>query len=67
MHKLINKQKEKTIVNFSSCGPIFGCHFFGGFDLAICDQSNSREDSFANIGNSYCNDAHYPKGQSSSW
>ncbi len=62
MHKLINKQKEKTIYNHSSLGPIFG----GGHDLCICDQSNSKN-SWANIGNSYCNDAHYPQGQSSSW
>ncbi len=58
MHKLINKQKEKTIQNHSSWGPIFG----GGFDLSIWDKSNSRKDSYANIGFSYCNDAHYPYG-----
>ncbi len=63
MHKLINKQKEKTIRNYSSYGPTFG----GGYDLSICDQSNSDKDSYADIGNSYCNDAHYPKGQPSSW
>ncbi len=63
MHKLINKQKEKTIRNYSSWGPTFG----GGSDLIIFDQSNSSKDSYANIGVSYCNDAHYPKGQSSSW
>ncbi len=63
MHKLINKQKEKTIKNHSTFGPTFG----NGSDLIIFDQSNSSEDSFANIGKSYCNDAHYPYGQSSSW
>ncbi len=63
MHKLINKQKEKTIENLNYMGPRFG----DGPDLFICDQSNSRKSSYANIGKSYCNDAHYPKGQSSSW
>ncbi len=56
MHKLINTQKEYCIVNKSSIGPTFG----GGHDLIICDQSNSKNHSFANIGNSYCNDAQYP-------
>ncbi len=63
MHKLINKQKKKTISNHSSCGPSFGA----GSDLFICEQSNSGEKSCGNIGYSYCNDAQYPKGQFSSW
>ena len=63
MHKLINKQKEKTIGNHSLCGPTVG----GGLDLYICDQSNIIDKSYANIGYSYCNDAHYPYNQSSSW
>ena len=58
MHKLINKQKEKTIGNKSSYGPIFGA----GHDLYICDQSNIYNDSYANVGYSYCNDDHYPYG-----
>ena len=63
MHKLINKQKEKTIRNDSSYGPTFG----NGSDLYICDQSNSSKYSYANIGVSYRNDAHYPFDKSSSW
>ncbi len=63
MHKLINKQKEKTIMNGSLLGPTFG----NGYDLFICDQSNSTQLSGANIGKSYCNDAHYPYDKSSSW
>ncbi len=68
MHKLINIRKEKTIWNYSSHGPTFGGDKSGGpADLFICDRSNSCNTSHAAIGNSYCDDSHYPKGQSSSW
>ncbi len=63
MHKLINKDTRYTIRNYSSIGPAFG----NGRDLIIHDQSNINNNSFAYIGVSYCNDPHYPKGQSSSW
>jgi hypothetical protein len=62
MHKLINTQKEKTIRNNSSYGPVFGCGKDGA-DLAVCDQSNSSKSSFSNIGNSYCKDARYHAGR----
>ncbi len=61
MHKLINKQKEKTIRNNLTYGPAFG-----GADLYISDQSNINK-SHADIGYSYCNDAYYPVDKLSSW
>jgi hypothetical protein len=63
MHKLEVSPGKWSITNCSSYGPRFG-----NDDLYIAKQSNIfGNDSYANIGNRYKNDEHYPYGRSSSW
>jgi hypothetical protein len=49
---LIREQKDHAIMSGSAIGPAFG----GGRDLMICDECNTREDSYSCVGSTYKND-----------
>jgi hypothetical protein len=46
-------------MNNQSFGPVFG----GVADLCIGNSSNTNDSCWANIGNTYKNDEHYPAGK----
>jgi hypothetical protein len=47
--KFTVKRAENALNGYSGCGPTFG----GGFDIFICNQSNTNIGSCSNFGNSY--------------
>jgi len=45
------------------CDPTYGPTFGSGHDIVICNQSNTSNNNYANIGNTYKNDTKYPYSQ----
>lgn len=49
-HKFTVTYPQQAIYRNPNLGPIFGG---GSYDICVCDKSNIKKNSCANIGNSY--------------
>jgi hypothetical protein len=54
-HKITLRNKTYALCKSQSYGPTFG----GGHDLHICDKSNTKNGSYAQLGHSYDNGEYF--------